>query len=228
MNYIYSIFLILAAAVAVAQSPLPDAELPKDFRPSGLKLSYDVIPLGESIFTVRTSNHFQAAIDFHNYFLVAEYGRGSITRGTDSTYSYANEGWYWRAGPEVNFLKNDRKGNSITFGLRFARSYFSDELAFQHADSPFGEVSVSQQNPDMIATWGEITTGLNVNIWKGLYMGYTIRYKFLRQIKGNDNYNPYDIPGWGQYRNESAAGFSYFIGWVIPLREKYPEVVDEQ
>lgn len=226
LKYTFNILFVFAALAAYAQKPLPGTDIPevKDFRPTGLKLSYDIIPLGESLFEkAKQGQHFQASIDFYNYFLVAEYGVGSTSRGTDSTYSYANEGWYWRVGPEVNFLKNDKKGNSLTFGLRFAQSYFSDEIAFQ-TDSYFGnDLDIASANPAMKATWAEMTAGLNVHVWKGLYMGYTIRYKLFRKVKGIGDFSPYDIPGWGQTRNQSAAGFSYFIGWIIPLREKFPE-----
>lgn len=225
LKYIFNTLFVLAVFAALAQKPLPGTELPeaKDFRPTNLKISYDLIPLGEQLFSDRGGNHLQASIDFYNYFLVAEYGTERARRGTD-TYSYANDGWYWRIGPEVNFLKNDKKGNSLTFGLRYARSSFSDEIIYQITDSPFGNVAVTDGNLNGRAAWGEMTAGLNVNVWKGLYMGYTIRYKIFRSVKGIGDFTPYDVPGFGQYRNENAAGFSYFIGWIIPLREKFPEV----
>lgn len=227
LKYTFNLLFVLFALTALGQSPLPAADLPdaKDFRPTELKLSYDLIPPGETVFgALKKGHHFQASIDFYNYFLVAEYGLSSIARGSDTTFRYSNDGWYWRIGPEVNFLKNDTKGNSLTFGLRFARSYFSDEITFEATDSPFSSITVREGNNNAVATWGELTTGLNVNVWKGLYMGYTIRYKIFRDVDGIGDFSPYDIPGWGQYRNKSAAGFSYFIGWIIPLREKFPEV----
>jgi len=224
-KFIYSALLIIVGHVAASQQTLPiGLEEDKDFRPSIVKLSADIIPVGESFFGTKSGGHFQGAIDFYNYFFVAEYGFEQIDRGTIETYNYENNGSYWRIGPEVNFLKYDQLGNSLTFGLRFAQSNFNDQIEFQSV-GPFGELGITESNPNARATWAEMTAGLNVRVWKGFYMGYTIRFKFLRSVKNTGDFTPYDIPGWGQYRKENVAGFSYFLGWAIPLRkeEKVPE-----
>lgn len=217
---------MLLSMHALAQSPLPQTAAPKppkDFRPTVLRLSYDFVPLTEGLITdIRTGHQFQGSVDFYKYFFVFEYGMQHTSRGNG--YIYESDGTFFRLGPEVNLLKNAKDGTSLTFGLRYAQNHYSDEIGFTIHDNPFVEdLVVTEGNPDLRSRWVELTTGLNVNVWKGLYMGYTIRYMVLRKVKGIDDFAPYDVPGFGLYENNVGVGFSYFIGWAIPLRKPFPE-----
>lgn len=207
--------------------PLPREPLfekrERDWKPSMLKLSADFIPLGQSAFAdVMSGWGVQAAMDFDVYFLAVAYGYQESTRGEGKSYSYQNSGNYFMIGPEVNLLKNDRKGNALTFGLKYGQSWFGDEIAFRRDSTFFGSYDVQKENPDLKATWMEMNMALNVNVWKGLYMGYTVRYKFFRNVKGWDEFAPYDVPGFGLYEDNTGLQFNYYIGWAFRWREKFP------
>ncbi|MEQ8583937.1 MAG: DUF6048 family protein [Marinoscillum sp.] len=195
---------------------------PRDFRPSMLKLSVDAVPVGISLFGAdRSGSGYQALIDFDQFFFAAEYGTQKTSRG--ELYSYKNEGSYFSFGPEVNFLKNNAKGNSLTFGLRYGQAQFSDELSYLKTGGFFGDLQVEDANPDLKARWLELTVGLNANVWSNLYLGYTIRYKVLRQVDNIGTMAPYDVPGFGLYEDNTGVQFNFYVGWAIPLREKFPE-----
>lgn len=194
----------------------------RDFRPSMLKLSYDAIPLGLTLFSEKKSGQgFQAIMDFDQFFLAAEYGTQSTQRG--ETYRYTNEGSYFSVGPEINFLKNATNGNALTFGLRYGQASFSDELSYAKSGGFFGDIMVTEGNPDLKARWMELTVSLAANVWKGLYLGYTVRYKVLRTVENIGVMAPYDVPGFGLYEDNTGVQFNFYVGWAIPLREKYPE-----
>lgn len=228
-RFIFSLIALLVFGTLSAQSPLPKTAIPKeprDFRPSKLKLSYDLIDVGERVFKSFDQGHqFQATIDFDQYFLAAEYGMVKVNR--TGPFNYNMEGSFFSIGPEVNLLKNERKsGNSMTFGMRYATANFQDNLSFV-SSGPFGDQQIYQENPSVKVVWAELTTGLNVNVWKGLYIGYTVRMKFWKKLTGVGELIPHDIPGFGLYERNNGVGFNYYVGWAIPLREKYPETIPD-
>ena len=209
---------------SIAEMRKNQVKIPRDWKPSIIKINYDFVPAFSTIFGAeRTGQGFQASIDFDQFFFTAEYGTESTTRG--ETFNYKSDGTYFSFGPEVNFLRKNTDGHGIIFGLRYGHSDFSDQLSF--VDSTYfgdidGNIFVNTENTNLKANWMELTLGLTANIWKGLYMGYTVRYKVLRQVKGIDNTAPYDVTGFGLYEDNTGVRFNYYIGWVIPLREKYP------
>lgn len=210
--------------------PLTQDKIPKeprDFRPSMLRLYYDVIPAGAGIFGAdRWGQEVQASMDFDQFFFDVEFGTQKSERG--DTYSYENKGNYFRFGPEVNFLKKDTKGNSFTFGLRYGHANFSDKLSFALDSTFFGDFDVKDANPNLKANWLELTMGLNAKVWKGLYLGYTVRYKVLRQVNGMGDMAPYDVPGFGLYEDNTGVQFNFYVGWAFIFREKYPETLLEE
>ena len=210
---------------SLAEQRKNQVKIPRDWKPSIIKINYDLVPAFSTVFGAeRTSQGFQTSIDFDQFFFTAENGTESTRRG--ESFDYKSEGTYFSFGPEVNFLRNNKDGHGIIFGLRYGHSEFSDELSFVQDSSYFGDINqnifVNTGNANLKANWMELTLGLTANVWKGLYMGYTVRYKVLRQVKGIDKTAPYDVTGFGLYEDNTGVRFNYYIGWVIPLREKYP------
>ncbi|MEQ8470136.1 MAG: DUF6048 family protein [Marinoscillum sp.] len=209
------------ARATTMQDERNEPKEPRDFRPSMVKLSYDFIPLGATLFSEnRSGQAFQASMDFDQYFFAVEYGTQKTNRG--ETFDYHNQGWYWTMGPEVNFLKSNTKGHSLTFGLRYGQSRFSDWIYFVPNDNFFGNYPVFEANDELRARWMEMTVGLNAKVWKNLYMGYTVRYKIFRTVKGIDGFAPYDVPGFGPYEDNTGVQFNYYVGWAFQWREKFP------
>lgn len=61
--------------------------------------------------------------------------------------------------------------------------------------------------------WGEVLTGCQVQVYKGLQMGWFIRMKILMTRKSKANGPlPYYIPGFG-YRDDTNWGLNYYIGY---------------
>lgn len=193
----------------------------RDWKPSILKLSYDAIPLGLTVFSeARSGQGFQATIDFDQYFLAMEYGHQQSERGQGYGFEYKNSGQYFSIGPEVNFLKNTISGTAFTFGLRYGQAQFSDELKFSVDSTFFGSYDVFDSNPDLKASWMELTLGLTTDVWKDMFIGYTVRYKVFRNVKNIGDMAPYDVPGFGLYEDNTGVQFNFYIGWGIRFREK--------
>jgi hypothetical protein len=91
-------------------------------------------------------------------------------------------------------------------------------LDYALSDAVFGDIQQTAINRSMKAGWGEITLGLRVKIWKQLWMGYTARLKMAPQVKGNGEFVPYEIPGYGLAAKSTYWGFNYQLYWRFPIK----------
>jgi hypothetical protein len=201
----------------------------KDWSINYIKFSYDVMPTGRwLLYPDQLSQEFQVSASFYKYFFMVEAGGQSFTRkgnALDETtnisapYEYNNSGRFFRLGPEVNLIKINPIGGAMTFGFRYARSTFSDDLTFTRTDD-FENDPYTFSNDKANLAWLELTAGLNLIVWKNIHMGYTIRYKTFRKSNGIGKLNPFDAPGYGRIENGSNMGFSYYVGWAIPFKKE--------
>jgi hypothetical protein len=196
----------------------------KDFTPTGIRVGTDLIDLGKTV----AGKSFQGweingDIDLANYYLVADIGSWykDVKLGNGQ---YSNGGSYYRLGMDINLLGKDPDKNMLFFGFRYGRSLFHESLSYQ-TDSvliiPPANYHVS--NGSVKGGWGELTTGLRVKVWKGLWMGYTARMKFAPGTKGsNSSLIPYDMPGYGIVSNKIWWGFNYQMFWKFAWKSDRP------
>lgn len=206
----------------------PKVKVPIDWRPNYLKFSYDAVPVARSIAkNGQNSQEVQVLFNVDKFFLALEGGNQNFTRKnsfeTDSTfwdYTYTNKGHFFRFGPDINLIKNNKNGGTLTFGARYGRSVFQDRLVLTDQDQiGFDPINYSDENDKITSQWMELISGLNVALTRNLHMGFTVRYKIQRGDKNIGTMKPYDIPGFGRYANFNTVGFNYYFGWAIPLRE---------
>jgi Domain of unknown function (DUF6048) len=166
-----------------------------------------------------------ADADFGRFYLSGDYGSSARQEAIENSGNYSNEGTYWRAGADVNILKKDPDRNMLFFGLRYARSAFSDRSSLTLNDPYFGTQQFVLTNPQVTAGWIELVTGLRVKVWKELWMGFTSRLKMGLSVRGNGELASYDVPGYGTVSSGYTWGFNYQVFWRIPFeRKKKPAV----
>jgi len=208
LKYFFSLVLVLCWATALSQveteedtveiEPVPKVKIKRDFRPTGVRIGTDLI---QGIRGIRsaTFNGWEGNIDidFWRYYLTVDYGQWAQIETLRNGY-YENDGTYWRVGADVSFLKKDPDRNMFFLGLRYARSSFSDSIAYSYTDETFGSVTRQLENASLSASWVEVTTGLRVKIWKYFWIGYTARIKLFPSLNGGGELESYDIPGYGR------------------------------
>jgi hypothetical protein len=188
------------------------------FIPTGVRFGADLIAIGKSRFNDEfTGWEIAADIDFYRYFLVVEYGKWA-TNYPLRNGDYSSDGTYFRIGVDVNFLFRDPEKNMFFLGGRFGRSSYSDEAAYVHHTTEFLDNNFYVQNPDVVATWVELTTGLKVKIWKFFWLGATARFKFGLDLDGNGLLRSYDVPGFGRNIGSTYWGFNYYVLVRIPFK----------
>lgn len=214
MKYIFSIILFVTGSFVLAQ---PADTLEVDYAPTGLRLGFDAVALGYTLKDDQINSQlFVADVDFYRYFLVGEFGRYERTREGGSA-TYHTKGSYWRLGADMNFFHSDPDKTVLFLGVRYANSYFSDELITLINDGIYSQSRpVSYKNNSLNADWFELVAGLKVPVWK-FWLGYNLRLKFGIDKFDDVQFRPYEIPGYGLGAEDDYWEFNYYlmyrIGW---------------
>lgn len=217
---ISSILLLLIVVLAPAQSKKDAAtdSLRKLHWPTGIRIGTDMIAIGKSIFNSPLESwEVNADVDFGRYYLALDYGNWSRTE-TLFNGDYKNEGAYWRVGVDINFLLKDPDKNMVFIGFRYGQAMYDEYLNYSFTTTGFGDQQRDLSNADARGSWGEMTAGLRVKIWKELWMGYTARMKFLPGTRGIGSLETYDLPGYGIASDNVYWGFNYQLFWRIPFK----------
>ncbi|MDE6172875.1 MAG: hypothetical protein K2G34_07460, partial [Bacteroides sp.] len=64
--------------------------------------------------------------------------------------------------------------------------------------------------------WYELYAGIRAHIWKRLYMGWGVRFKFRLRSSTGEYGNPWYVPGFGKY-DSKAMGITYTITYKLPF-----------
>lgn len=216
------IFYLADASAQAGQDTIKVDSVKHKYVPTGIRIGTDLI----SLVKTRTQSNFHGweangEIDLDRYFFALEYGTWGKDLASDSA-SYSNEGAYWRAGIDVNFLTQDPDRNVFFLGARYGRSVFSERMSITSSDPIWGLLYDDFQHSDVHASWIELTAGLRVKLWKILWLGYTGRFKFGLKTDKTEDMLPYDVPGFGTTDKETTWGFSYYVMIRIPLRKAPP------
>lgn len=192
------------------------------FMPTGLRIGTDAI----SLVKTQIQDNFQgyeinADVDIHRYILSFDYGSWRRNLGGDSS-RYENDGRYWRAGIDANFLTRDPDRNVFFIGLRYGRSSYSETLSVRPLDTSWGVMDRTYTNTDLKTRWFELAAGLKVKIYKFIWFGYTGSMKFGLKKNEDAEMLSYDVPGYGNVSRENTWGFTYQIFFRIPFRKTVP------
>jgi hypothetical protein len=232
------------------------------------------VPQGAALYSFFGDNRqvevmADASFGDNRYFLTADIGYweanrvkpSSINRKAVNGFQYENTGAYFRVGFEYNLMRRYFNNESLTVGVRYGQAFFGHTLKYSFVNDSLWNVKVDTAAPPpngvmmqrgLSANWFELTTGLRVNIWKNIFVGYTIRLMFLGDVKGDEvpvsrsfeflntqdvpPYEPFksfvgsgamianEIPGYGNTEDSFKLGFGFFAAYQIPLRKR-PVVV---
>lgn len=214
------IFSALITVSVIAQKPVEKMDTTRgSFKPTGIRIGGDVVGLIKGIVV----NDFKgwevnADVDFRNYYLTVEKGywqREVILKNG----VYTNDGNYWRFGTDINMLKKDPVKNMYFFGFRIGHSNYNEQLTYIVTAKQFGTETITIENKHLTSNWFELTTGMKVKIYKGLWLGYTARLKLFPGLDKSPQLQSYDIPGYGLTFKKPWWGINYYVMFRIPLRK---------
>lgn len=189
----------------------------------GLTVGVDVFGiLGKAFGSDFTSTDVCLEANLKNrYFPVIELGYGSTdTVNEETDIHYKASAPYFRIGAGYNiFHKKPYLPGRLLVGARLGYSSFSYDVEAPTLNDPvWGETSipVSYQGVKSNAAWLELAVDMKTNVYKGFYMGFSIRYKSLFSVKKAENSEPWYIPGFGKNKS-SGFGVTYNIAYQLPF-----------
>ena len=194
------------------------------YNPTGIRIGVDLVkPILYAIDQNRMGVEASLDLDFRkNLFAVLEGGWERI-RLKDSLSHYQGAGPYFRMGIDYNLLKmkNPKDGNAVFVGLRYGFSFLNhraDNIIL--TDTLWGSYQTSL--PPRLATshWAEILFGVKGEVYKNLFIGWSLRLRFVLSRGGADALAPYIIPGYGRSTNGMQAGGNFYIYYKISFPKK--------
>lgn len=189
----------------------------------GLWIETDIAPLIESAlfnkYAYSMQGNLQANLN-NKYFPIVELGLAGADKTTLENIQFKTNGLFGKVGMDFSMMKPKpnatQKNNYVLVGARFGMSHFNYSIYNQTITDNYWGNSETFNLESIPATkiWAEIVAGLRVDVYKRIYMGWTVRNKHLiTQTKSGEN-APWYIPGYG-IGNSAIWGFNYCIGFKL-------------
>lgn len=183
------------------------------------RVGFDLSRIAANImFPSRQSYEIQA--DYllrNNIYIVAEtgYGTGKVDY---ENLKYSNSGYYFKIGVDKSFLDIvSAKDFDIGFiGLRYGAGPGKRAEATYSVPSIFGPPTMgTTPAQNYFVHWGEITGGVKVEIFKGIFLGWNGRMRFLLNPGVFKELSPAFIPGYGKGDKSTAFDINFYISYAI-------------
>lgn len=156
----------------------------------------------------RVENEFYSRV-----FISEKVGLGieignSVSTLQKNNYDYHVNGYYLKTGTDYMLVQN--KSDVVFIGFRYGYSNF--RRAFQNIIIPGIDkgYNTSTEPYKINAHWLEGLIGMNVSVFKNIFLGWTIRGKLYVTNNQDPVSNPLYVPGFGKKTRKLGAGFTYY------------------
>jgi len=153
----------------------------------------------------------------HRIFPTFELGVAGANKHSTDNIGYLTNGMFERIGVDFNLQKKKKDSkptnNLFTAGLRLGMSNFKYNLTnVVITDNYWGGTEIKNYTETPTKIWYEIVVGVQVEVLKNFYMGWSIRDKNLISSEFSGESAPWFIPGFG-INNGTNWGFNYTLGY---------------
>jgi hypothetical protein len=166
---------------------------------------------------------YEFSVDYElklNYYPAFEFGLQNI-KLDEPTYYYESSGFYFRLGLDYNFQKNLAfdQYEMVFFGFRygFSRQEHSADNIIIENDYWGDYYAESVPKSPFAAHWIELSGGIRAELFRNIFIGWSIRGRLLLVQTKDAAMEPYYIPGFGKGGKRVSLGFNYSIYYRIPL-----------
>ncbi len=156
-----------------------------------------------------------------NIFIAGEYGISKTKLDTDSyKFKYDLTGSYLKLGLNKNILKHDdaTKNDLVFVGIRYSYSGFKHRATnITIIDEQWDEVLIAETEEIALSChFIDLVAGVKTELFKNIYIGWTIRAMVRIALSSDNIMPPYYIPGFGKGDRKAALGFNYSVYYRIP------------
>jgi hypothetical protein len=215
-------FSISIIILLYTEKPYAQERLVKD---RGVRFGTDVSKFVLPLFYPETRG-YELLADFQildNIFIAGEYGISNTKLDTDSyKFNYDLNGSYIKLGLIKNILKHDdvTKNDLLFVGFRYSFSRFKHKASnISIIDEQWDEVTIAETEEISLSCHSiDLVAGVKTELFKNIYIGWTIRGMIRLELKSDNIMSPYFIPGFGKGDKNAAIGFNYSIYYRIPYK----------
>lgn len=166
------------------------------------------------------SSSYEITADYalrNNLFLAAETGFGNGSIDYDHL-QYETNSYFIRVGVNKSLL--DKLANhdfDIAFiGARYGIGIGQRGEATYFVPSPFGpDIPGHLDAQSFLVHWGELTAGIRVEFWKGIYAGWNVRAKFMLNPGVFGQLAPNYVAGYGKGDKSTSFGFNFYLCYAL-------------
>ncbi len=226
LRYTINILFIFWSLSSFSQKQINDTLIKNDsihiLKPFNVRIGFD---LGNFIDGKLNNNPKTAFfIDsniYKNYFLCLEVGSNN-NDFNNSVYHFQTKGNYLKLGVDYNIYDNwPGMDNQISMGFHYGYSNFTGTLVGYKINQPSNtfppmENIVNKEFKNISGKWFEITSKLQVEVLRHIYLGYSISLKYLLSAKRTNEYEVPFIPGF--YKVNSNRNFGFGMQYYISYR----------
>jgi hypothetical protein len=226
--FLSSLFLCMLTLNCLAQKTKKIIQ--KDNTPlfNGLTIQGDVASVASSLLSNGETYSYEAAaqVDLkHKFYPIFELGYAGANKTSNDNVNFKTNGLFGRVGVDLNLLspKKDEKPTSNLFlaGIRFGMSNFPYSITNVLISDNYwgGTESTNFDNKNATKLWYEIVVGVRVEVFKNIFMGWSVRSKNMLSQDVAGEVSPWYVPGFGT-NTGSNWGFNYTIGYKIQISQK--------
>lgn len=225
-KFIFSLSILLVSFIGTAQEAKKKDSIAPKTEKFGIRVGVDLFKLTRSFYE-DDYRGIELVGDYRltkKYFIAAELGNESKTVD-ELNLNFTTEGTYLKVGFDYNAYENwlDME-NMIYLGLRYGVSSFSqtlNEYQIYNSDPYFNEGGISypgEKFEGLSAQWAEVVAGVKAEVFKNVYVGFSMRLNYLISNNKPESFDNLYIPGFNRtYNGKFGAGFNYTVSYFLPL-----------
>lgn len=175
----------------------------------------------------------EANVSLWNWiFPTAEFGFGKAdSRPEDNNFRYRS-GWgpYAKLGFDYNFLYKSNPDYRVFIGYRVGWGHTRYDITDITVTSDYWNETAhpSLTGCKADAWYGEAVAGLRVNLWKGLGLGWSFRYRHKYHVSQPSDAAVWFIPGYGATHFAATFSISYTFGQGKRKETPLPDTIGDE
>ncbi len=234
LRYFISILLVLAGFNAMAQDDEAD-DAPK----SAVRDSFSQLRIEADIYKPITNyfskdkKSYEFAVDYYHkkdLYFVAEGGWGRASFN-NASLNYSSSNIFFKAGINKSILLrlSSRDWDMASIGVRYAVGLVDRGAAnYTITNTIWGQTTGITPAKKYTGHWIEITGGTRIELYKGIFIGWTARGKFLMNQKPFKELPPSYMAGYGKGDKNSVFDFNVYLCYAIRWKRNVDVKTDKK
>lgn len=219
-RFLISFVLVLSVGYVNAQKPNDSIQTKVPFF-QGFRIDIDLVPVLTTLLSAGETYSFEGAVQtkiLGKYFPVVEAGFAGAHKTTFENVKFSTNGAFLRAGADFNVLKQKKSEKKFTnyflVGARLGFTTFGYDMNGIVITDDYWNESRTYNFDNQLAAkvWLELAASLRVEIFRNIYLGWTIRNKNMLTNDKEGKISPWYVPGFGKNAS-SAWGVNYALGY---------------